>query len=181
MLFKKFQIALLSILLLSGIFIDKAYSANGVIASVDTLFLPLGKTDNNDSRTVSFLYGVRGFSEIHENIRLSYGVSGSYYNGAIFTFPVSVAYVPTADYKFNLRPQIFVGIEPIYSNIPNFTGFKFYAHAGLGLDYIIANNWILNVTAKTYINESFFQQTISSNAFNTGVVSVSAGLGYKFQ
>lgn len=180
-MFKKLQLLALTPILIFNLFIGPSFSASGVIASVDSLFYPLGKTDNNDPRNVSFLYGVSGFTEIHENIRLSYGVRTSYYNGNIFTFPVSVAYVPTADYKFNLRPQIFAGIEPIYSNIPNFTGLKFYGHAGLALDYIFNNNWIINVSAKTYINESFFQTTPTANAFNSGIVSVSAGLGYKFQ
>lgn len=178
---KKSRIFILSFVFIFNVFIDRSYSANGVIASVDTLFYPLGKTDNNDPRSISFLYGVSGFSEVHENIRISYGVRTSYYNGNIFTFPVSVAYVPTSDYKFNLRPQIFAGIEPIYSNIPNFTGLKFYGHAGLALDYIFNTNWIINVTAKTYLNESFFQEKPIANAFNSGIVSVSAGLGYKFQ
>ncbi|MFN8577428.1 MAG: hypothetical protein U0354_11265 [Candidatus Sericytochromatia bacterium] len=178
---KKIHINLLSILFISSTFINNAYPANGVIASIDTLFLPLGKTDKNDSRTVSLLYGISGFSELHENIRLTYGFRTSYYNGSIFTFPISLAYVPTSDYKFNLRPQLFIGVEPIYSTIPDFTGFKWYAHAGLALDYIFNDNWILNAGVKTYINESFFQAQPKVNALNTGVVSVNLGFGYKFQ
>jgi hypothetical protein len=178
---KKLQLIILTSFCISNILIDNSYSANGVISSVDTLFFPLGKTDNNDSRSTSLLFGLSGFSELHENIRLSYGFRTSYYNGNIFAFPISLAYVPTADYKFNLRPQIFLGIEPIYSTIPNFTGLKWYGHAGLALDYVFKDNWIINVSAKTYLNESFFKSEPKVNEFNSGVVSVSAGIGYKFQ
>lgn len=178
---KYFLYCALFLAFISVITDNNAYSANGVIGSVETLFIPLGKADNNDPRSLTVMYGVRGFSELHENIRLSYGVSGSYYNGFIFSFPVSVAFVPTADYKFNLRPQIFAGVEPFYSNLSNFNGLKWYGHFGLGLDYNFENNLIVNITAKTYINESFFQAQPVLNAFNTGVVSLSAGIGYKFQ
>lgn len=182
MLLKKYFISTLSLLTCLSFFIpDKAYAANGVTGSVESIFFPIGKTDNNDTRGITLMYGIKGFSELHENIRILYGVSGSYYNGFIFSVPVSIAYVPTADYKFNLRPQIFVGVEPFYSNISSFNGLRWFGHVGLGLDYTFENNWLINVTAKTYINNSFFEEKPVLNAFNTGVISISAGVGYKFE
>lgn len=181
MTLKKYIVCLILIFSLLITLNDKAYSANGVIVSVESLFIPLGKTDLNDPRSLTLMFGVRGFSELHENIRLNYGVSVSNYNGYILSLPISIAYVPTADYKFNLRPQIFAGIEPFYSNIQNFSGLKWYGNVGLALDYNFSNNLIFNVTAKTYINESFFQSKPVVEAFNTGVVSLSTGIGYKFQ
>ena len=159
---------------------NSAYCANGVSVSVDTIFVPLGKKENNDNRQITIIYGVRGFSELHENWRISYGFSGTVLNGFLVSIPVSVAYVPAiTNYKVNLRPQVFAGVEPFYSNFPDFNGLKWYGHIGLGLDYIFDNKWFINVGSKFYINESFFQKDVINKAFNTGVVELYGGGGFK--
>lgn len=175
----------LSLLITTGLISQSTkpvIAANGITTSVESVFVPLGRNGTNDTRSITLLYGIKGFSEFGENWRLSYGVSGTVLNGFLASFPVSVAFVPTGDYKTNLRPQIFAGIEPFYSNFPDFSGFKIYGHVGLGLDYMVNDNFFINVGAKAFINDSFFKDTknIKTTDFNTGVLSVYGGVGYKF-
>ncbi|MBC7473607.1 MAG: hypothetical protein H7263_04900 [Candidatus Sericytochromatia bacterium] len=178
LLSKKLLLLILPTLLVS--YAKSVESANGVNLSVESLSVPLGKNTTNDDRQFTFLYGINGYSEISENWRLSYGISGNILNGFIAGFPISIAYVPTGDYKLNLRPQIFAGIEPFYSNFNDFQGFKLYGYAGIGLDYIINDRWVINAGTKVFINDSFFKTTIDKYGFNSGVVSLYGSLGYKF-
>ncbi|MBC7476225.1 MAG: hypothetical protein H7263_18220 [Candidatus Sericytochromatia bacterium] len=178
LLSKKIPLLILLTLLVS--YTKSAESANGINLSIESLSVPLGKNTTNDNRQFTFLYGINGYSEISENWRLSYGISGNILNGFIAGFPISIAYVPTGDYKLNLRPQIFAGIEPFYSNLTDFQGFKLYGYAGIGLDYIINDRWVINAGTKVFINDSFFKTTIDKYGFNSGVVSLYGSLGYKF-
>lgn len=158
-----------------------AYSANGLIATTESIFITLGDSTQTNRSPFTFVYAIKGFSELHENWRISYGISGNYLNGVLLSLPISLAYVPTSDYKENLRPQIFAGIEPFYSTISdkNFTGFKFYGNVGVSLDYIFDNKWIINAGTKFYINDSFFRQDSKEEQFNTGVLSLFGGVGIK--
>jgi hypothetical protein len=171
----------LSLFLLT-LFNSSAYAASGAGITAESIFVPLGKSGNNDYRSITILYGLQGFTELHENWRISYGVSGTFLNGYVYHVPLSVAFVPTADYKINLRPQIFAGVDAFYSNFNDFKGLRIFGHVGLALDYIFENHWFVNVGTKVYINDSFFKSVneISLNGFNTGVVSVFGGAGYKF-
>jgi hypothetical protein len=171
--------------LISGLFLlvlfnNPAQAATGAGVSVESLFIPLGRSGTADLRSITLLYGLQGFTELHENWRISYGISGTFLNGYLYHIPVSVAFVPTADYKINLRPQIFAGVDAFYSNFPDFKGLKFYGHVGLALDYIFENRWFINIGTKLYINDSFFQKEPGLYGFNTGVVSIFGGAGFKF-
>jgi len=154
------------------------FASSGIGLSSDLIFVPVGKTDTNSTRQTTFFYGVKAFTELHENWRINYGVST--YLGKYLLVPISIAFVPTDDYKFNLRPQIFVGVEPLITLASNQV--KMNAHVGLGLDYVFNNTWYINFSSKVYINDSYFKKNPIAGFydFNTGVLALSAGFGYKF-
>jgi len=158
-----------------------AFSSSGLGIYSDMLFVPIGKKDTNDTRQFTFFYGINGFTELHENWRINYGISTSLLNGKYFLVPLSIAFTPIDDYKFHLRPQIFAGIEPLITFAEK-NEFKINAHVGIGLDYIFDNTWYINFASKVYINDSFFKKEPKAGfyEFNTGVLALSAGVGYKF-
>lgn len=171
---KKFLILVLTSLLYLN---PSSQAGNGVLLNVEPIFTSIPDTASQPT----FFYGLKGFTELHELFRVTYGVNTSISNGYIVNVPLSLSFVPSGDYKFNIRPQVFVGGDLFYSSLTtgSFTGLKFYGHAGLGLDYIFSNNLIINAGTKIYFNESFLQSTITKG-FNSGTISFFGGLGIKY-
>ncbi|MFN4150722.1 MAG: hypothetical protein ACK4IX_07240 [Candidatus Sericytochromatia bacterium] len=161
----------------SLILTTSTYASNGVLTNVEPIFTPL---PDNGSQP-SFFYGLKGYSELHEYFRINYGINTLFSSGYIVNVPLSISFVPSGSYKFNLRPQVFLGGDLFYStlNSGNFKGLKFYGHAGLGLDYIFDNSLIVNVGTKIYFNDSFLQTTINKG-FNSGTLSFFGGIGFKY-
>lgn len=164
--------------LISSLLINiPSYASNGILTNVEPVFTSLPDTASQPS----IFYGLKGYSELHEYFRLNYGVNTLLSNGYVLNVPLSISFVPSGSYKFNLRPQVFLGGDLFYStlNTGNFKGLKFYGHAGLGLDYIFDNSLIVNVGTKIYFNDSFLQTTITKG-FNSGTLSLFGGIGFKY-
>ncbi|GIW21867.1 MAG: hypothetical protein KatS3mg068_0874 [Candidatus Sericytochromatia bacterium] len=162
-------------LLIVFIFCSKTYSSNLIAVSSELMLFPLLKNSN-----VTFLYGVKGFSEINQNIRLDYSFYFNILNDLILSVPITLSYIPDGNYKFNIRPQMFIGINPFFSNIQDFSGIKFYGILGFGIDYIFENKHVINFSTKVYINDSFIKSEVNNYAFNTGVIGLNLSYGMKY-
>jgi len=163
------------IFLILFVFCKKSYSSNLIGLGSDIVFFPVSKNTN-----ITFLYGIKGFSEIHQNIRIDYSLYFNIINGFISSMPITISYIPDGNYKFNIRPQIFVGINPFFSNIQDFSGFRFYGIIGFGIDYVFENNNVFNISTKMYINDSFIKQEVNNYAFNTGIAGLNLSYGIKY-
>lgn len=152
-----------------------SYSANSIGISSDIIFFPVSKNNN-----ITFLYGIKGSSDIHQNIRIDYSLYFNNLNGFISSMPITISYIPDGNYKFNIRPQIFAGINPFFSNIQDFEGLRFYGILGFGLDYVFENNHIFNISTKLYINDSFLKSEVNNYAFNTGVAALNLSYSIKY-
>jgi len=170
---------LLTTLVILFSFCHQVSAANGVGLKTENIFVGIGKKDG-ENRSTTLLYGISGFSELTTEWRINYGISGNIVNGFIFSAPISLAYVPLAEYKFHLRPQIFAGIEPFYANLSDFQGIKLYGQLGIAIDYVFDNNWYITAGSKIYINDSFFKEKIDNDSFNTGVASIFVSSGIKY-
>jgi len=165
---------ILLIVLIVFLFSKNSYSANSIGISSDIVFFPISKNES-----ITFFYGVKGFSDIYQSIRIDYSLYFNNSSGLIFSTPITISYILDGNYKFNIRPQLFAGINPFFSNMENFSGIKFYTIIGFGLDYVFENNHVFNISSKLYINDSFFKQKIDNYAFNTGIAGLN--LTYSIQ
>ncbi len=173
--------SLILLILLISISSKIALAKSSISTTVGSIFVGLGKTDVNEKRYFTPIYGINAFTEIHENFRINYGVLGSYWNGYLFSLPLSISFLPSGNYGADIRPQFYVGFEPFYSNMKELNGLKFYGFAGFGVDYNIGNNYYINPSFKIYLNNSFAVKEkpvlTDLNSFST---SFSLSAGYKF-
>ncbi|MFN8673367.1 MAG: hypothetical protein U0457_14945 [Candidatus Sericytochromatia bacterium] len=163
---------------------SQSFAQTGIGLGAGIISSPIGKDTSKEKFYFTNNYQLNGFTELHENFRINYGLASTFSKEYWVSTPISISYSPVGNYSSNIRPQFYFGFEPFYLNkkaneIDNYF-FSYYAFIGFGIDYNIGNNYFINSNMKIYINNSFFQKDPLPTDFSSGTLSLSIYSGYRF-
>jgi hypothetical protein len=170
--------AALSILLPCIIPNSKAFAANSLAFSQETVFAPLGKqSEKRDSsgnllvgfgRETTEFTGISGFSDLSPNWRVLYGLQAALVGYPIVKLSSSLAFMLNTPYTLPLRPYFFVGIDPILSASPELSSFGLSSHGGVGIEYSWNNSLHVTLEIRSYFNSPYSSKETTAIALWPG-------------